>query len=280
MKITIGFSPCPNDTFIFDALINGKIDTNGFEFESYLEDVETLNQWAVQGKLDISKLSFPALFQNTDLYTVLSAGAALGMGVGPLLVAKKEIDPANMEQYSIAIPGINTTANFLLSYAYPRVTKRIPVLFSEIENRVLAGDTELGVLIHENRFTYAEKGLNKIADLGAVWEEKEQLPIPLGCIAAHKRLPAPVTANIEQLIRQSLTHSFRSYPKLSEYVHSHAQTMEEQVMRQHIELYVNNYSMDLGPQGRQAIIKLFEVYAGRKLFEESSSLFFERTLSG
>jgi 1,4-dihydroxy-6-naphthoate synthase len=260
MNITLGFSPCPNDTFIFDALVNGKINTEGLTFEPVLEDVETLNQWANEGKMDVSKLSFPAYFRNSHQYTLLSSGSALGEGVGPLLISKNEIDIDKIDQYKIAIPGANTTANLLLSFAFPQAKNRIPTLFSDIENDVLSGKVDLGVIIHENRFTYEQKGLKKVCDLGEVWESKQNVPIPLGCIAANKRLPKEVVAKIERLIGQSLIHSFNHYPQISDYTKQHAQEMEEDVMRKHIELYVNNYSMDLGDGGRQAIDTLQQVY--------------------
>lgn len=260
MRLSIGFSPCPNDTFIFDALVNGKIDTEGIEFEPHLEDVETLNRWAAEGCLDVTKLSFPALFRNNDKYAILSSGAALGKGVGPLLIAKTDVDVSSIDNLKIAIPGENTTANFLLSYAVPQAQHRIPTLFSNIENAVLNGEVDLGVIIHENRFTYAQKGLVKILDLGEVWEAKEGVPIPLGCIAAKRTLPPDVRTIIDNLIRSSLTHSFAGYPAISDYTKQHAQEMDEAVMRQHIELYVNNYSMDLGDGGKKAITQLYEVY--------------------
>ena len=263
MKITLGFSPCPNDTFIFDALVNGKIDTEGLEFEPVLEDVETLNAWAAEGKLDVSKMSFPALFQQTNQYVILSSGAALGKGVGPLLIAKNpSVSP--MAHSKIAIPGENTTANFLLSYAFPDAKNKQVYLFSDIENAVLREEVDLGVIIHENRFTYQQKGLAKICDLGEVWEEKEQAPIPLGCIAARRSLPQDVLEKLERLIRNSLVHSFAEYPTLSTYTTQHAQEMDEDVMRQHIELYVNNFSTDLGEEGKKAISKLYEVYSAQK----------------
>ena len=260
MKITIGFSPCPNDTFIFDALVNSTIDGEGLEFEAHLEDVETLNNWAAEGRLDVTKLSFPALFKASSQYAILSAGSALGKGVGPLLVAQKAINLATIEQLKIAIPGVNTTANFLLSYAFPQAQNRIPTLFSGIEEAVLNGEVDLGVIIHENRFTYAQKGLIKILDLGEVWESKQQAPIPLGCIAAKRSLPAAVQAKVDELIRKSLQNSFTHYPQVSPYVKQHAQAMDDSVMRQHIVLYVYNYSMDLGEEGRKAILQFYDVY--------------------
>jgi 1,4-dihydroxy-6-naphthoate synthase len=270
MKLTLGFSPCPNDTFIFDALVNQKIDTEGLRFDAVLEDVETLNQWAAQGKLDVTKLSFPALFQNGDTYTLLSSGAALGKGVGPLLIAKQPLDMNNIKRYRIAIPGVNTTANFLLTHAFPEAANRIPTLFSQIENAVLDGRADLGVIIHENRFTYQQKGLVKICDLGDVWEQKQGAAIPLGAIAAKRSLPEEVLTKIDTLIRKSLTDSFSQYPKLSPYVTSHAQAMETAVMRQHIELYVNNYTMDLGETGREAIRKLYSIYTSANLTQQSA----------
>ncbi|MER3471991.1 MAG: 1,4-dihydroxy-6-naphthoate synthase [Chitinophagaceae bacterium] len=261
MKLSIGFSPCPNDTFIFDALINKKIDTRDLEFEAVLEDVQTLNEWAAEGRLDVTKLSLPALFDNTDKYTILNSGAALGQGCGPLLISKNEIDTKAIDQYKIAIPGVNTTANFLLSFGFPNATNKQPMLFSQIENAVLSNEVQLGVIIHESRFTYAEKGLKKVCDLGEVWEEKQHLPIPLGCIAAKKELPKEVISKVDELIRASLTYSFNHYPQISDYTKQHAQEMNQDVMRQHIELYVNNYSMDLGEPGKAAIQQLYETYA-------------------
>lgn len=275
MKLTLGFSPCPNDTFIFDALVNNHIDAEGLSFDVVLEDVETLNRWASEGKLDVTKISFPALFQNRNTYTILSSGAALGKGVGPLLIAKRQLDMGDIKSYRIAIPGINTTANFLLSHAFPEAQNRIPTLFSEIEAAVLNEEVDLGVIIHENRFTYAQKGLVKICDLGDVWEQRQGAAIPLGCIAAKRSLPQDVILKFDALIRKSLTHSFSQYPVLSTYIKQHAQELDEAVMRQHIELYVNNYTMDLGEKGREAIRKLYEVYQQQnKLQQEDATQLF------
>lgn len=260
MKLTIGFSPCPNDTFIFDALVNQKIDTGGLKFDAVLEDVQTLNAWAAEGKLDITKLSFPALFNNADSYSILNAGAALGKGVGPLLITKTMVNVPDVAHCKIAIPGEATTANFLLHYAFPQVKNVVPLLFSSIEDAVLNGDVDLGVIIHENRFTYQQKGLHKICDLGEVWESREGLPIPLGCIAIKKNLPAAIQTKVDSLIKKSLQHAFESYPALSLYVAEHAQAMEEDVMRKHIELYVNDYTLDLGEAGKKAVEKLQAVY--------------------
>lgn len=260
MKLSLGFSPCPNDTFIFDALVNGKIDTEGLQFEAVLEDVQTLNAWASEGKLDITKLSFPALFNQASRYAILHSGAALGKGVGPLLIAKKKIDESKIATSRIAIPGENTTAHFLLNYAFPQAKNKIVMLFSSIEDAVLKDDVDLGVIIHENRFTYQQKGLHKICDLGEIWESREKVPIPLGCIAVKRSFPLEIQQKVEALIRESLSYSFRHYPELPVYVTQHAQAMGEDVMRKHIELYVNDYSVDIGAAGKAAIQKLFEAY--------------------
>jgi len=261
LKLSLGFSPCPNDTFIFDALVNKKIDTMGFEFEVVLEDVETLNQWALQGKLDITKLSFPAFFQSSNEYVLLNSGSALGKGVGPLLISKSaDINQGSkIEDLTIALPGSHTTANLLFSFAYPNATNKEFMVFSSIEDAVLRGKTDLGVIIHENRFTYQQKGLFKVRDLGEYWEEKMNAPIPLGGIASKKESRA-AAGTIDSLIRQSLEHAFSNYPFITDYVKQHSQVMSEDVMRQHIDLYVNNYSLDLGAEGRQAIATLYDVY--------------------
>jgi 1,4-dihydroxy-6-naphthoate synthase len=260
VKLTLGFSPCPNDTFIFDAMVNKKIDTGDIEFEVVLEDVETLNEWAMEGKLDITKLSFPAFFQSLDKYILLTAGSALGEGVGPLLISNKEHRTRNVEESEIAIPGENTTANLLLSFAFPNAKNKKPMLFSLIEDAVLSGKTDLGLIIHESRFTYQQKGLHKLMDLGEFWETKMQTPIPLGGIAIKKTVNIIAAQKVNSLIRASLDHAFKNYPVITGYVKQHSQEMSEEVMRQHIDLYVNKFSLDLGEKGKQAIDVLRQVY--------------------
>ena len=262
MKLTLGFSPCPNDTFIFDALVNHKIDAEGLSFEAVLEDVETLNQWTLQSKLDITKLSFPAFFQSTSNYVLLGSGSALGKGVGPLLITRKAGLPAADEitNSSIALPGRNTTANLLFSFAYPAAQRKVFMIFSAIEDTVVNAKTDLGVIIHENRFTYQQKGLYKVADLGEYWESKMNAPIPLGGIAIKRNIDPVIAQKVNRLIRKSLDHAYASYPVLTDYIKDHSQEMSEDVMRQHIELYVNNYSFDLGEDGRKAINTLHRVY--------------------
>lgn len=269
MKLTIGFSPCPNDTFIFDALVNKKIDTEGIEFDARLEDIETLNMWSNEGKLDITKLSFPAFFNNVHQYLSLPSGAALGNGVGPLLVAKKKISFDDVPKHVIAIPGENTTANFLCSFAFPEAQNRLSVLFSMIEETVLNENADIGLLIHENRFTYQQKGLIKILDLGEYWEEKTDGPIPLACIGAKRDLDSSVQKKVGELIKRSVEFAFQNYPFIPPFVKAHAQAMDEKVMRQHIDLYVNSYSIQLGVKGMDAIKKFYRVFSATKSVEKT-----------
>jgi 1,4-dihydroxy-6-naphthoate synthase len=261
MKLSLGFSPCPNDTFIFDALVNKKIDTEGLEFDVILEDVETLNNWSFEKKLDITKLSYPAFFQNTDKYVLLNSGAALGKGVGPLLISKRNLQPStfNFQQATIALPGKNTTANLLFSFAYPEAKNKKQMIFSSIEDSVVNEHTDLGVIIHESRFTYQQKGLHKVADLGEFWESKMHIPIPLGGIAVSRSVNEVICLQIDKLIRRSIEFGFAQYPLIPDYVQQHSQEMSEEVMRQHIGLYVNDFSVDLGPEGKKAIETLYKV---------------------
>ena len=260
MKLSLGFSPCPNDTFIFDALVNRKIDTGAFEFEVVLEDVQTLNRWAMEKKLDISKISYGVwpLLQND--YSLLDSGGALGKGVGPLLISKNNILLKDINQLTVAIPGEQTTAHLLFSLAFPQAKRKKFMIFSQIEEAVLNGDVDCGVIIHENRFTYMQKGLIKQLDLGEYWEQKTKSPIPLGGIVMRNTFSAAERADVDRLIRDSLGFAEAYYPDLSEYVTRHSQEMQESVMRQHIDLYVNQFSLSLGEEGRRAVDLLLEVY--------------------
>jgi 1,4-dihydroxy-6-naphthoate synthase len=271
-KLTIGFSPCPNDTFIFDALVNKKIDGEGLEFEAVLEDIETLNQLALEGKLDLTKLSYPAFFQVIDKYILLHSGGALGKGVGPLLISKSVVmsRESGVENSIIALPGKNTTANMLFSFTFPNAQKKVFMRFDEIEDFVLSESSKappsegfreaLGVIIHENRFTYQLKGLHKVMDLGEYWEEKTEMPVPLGGIAIKRSIDKLISMKTEVLIRKSIEYAFARYPSISDYVKFHSQTMSEEVMRKHIDLYVNDFSISLGLTGKHAIEKMFEIF--------------------
>ena len=262
MKLTLGFSPCPNDTFIFDALIHGKIDTEGLEFEVFFDDVETLNQKALRGELDITKLSFHAYAHVTDRYVLLDSGSALGFGVGPLLISKEYTDPQEIrsagDQLVVGIPGRYTTANFLLGIAFPELTNKRELVFSEIEDQLLSGTIDLGLIIHENRFTYQDKGLSKLIDLGDFWEKETGSAIPLGGIMVRRALPDDVKHKVNRLIRKSVEFAFANPGSATPFIREHAQEMSEEVMYKHIDLYVNKYSEDLGDEGRKAVASLFD----------------------
>ena len=259
-EFELGFSPCPNDTFIFDALVNHKIDTKEYNFKVHLQDVQTLNEWAIAGKLPFSKISYGVWPLVKNNYTLLTSGGALGKGVGPLLIYKgMQPDASTMR---VAIPGRDTTAHLLFSLAFPAVTNKVFLVFNEIEDAVLSGKVDAGVIIHENRFTYAEKGLSKWMDLGHFFETSFNAPIPLGGIVARKDQPQEEIKLIDALIQESVQYAFKnSYEQLPEFVKCHSQEMSEQVMRQHIHLYVNDFSIQMGAVGKNAIKKLEEVYA-------------------
>jgi 1,4-dihydroxy-6-naphthoate synthase len=261
MKLSLGFSPCPNDTFIFDALVNKKIDTEGLDFDIHLEDVQTLNNFALEDRLDFSKISYGVLPLLLNTHTLLNSGGAMGNGVGPLLISKNEnITPDQVNNLRIAIPGKNTTAYLLFSFVYPNAKNISFYVFNEIEAAVLSGEVDAGVIIHENRFTYKQKGLYEITDLGAEWETKTKSPIALGGIVASNRISKPIMQQVDQLIAKSVEYAFNNYPAISEYVSCHAEEMSEAVMRQHIDLYVNDFSRDMGETGKNAIETLVSIY--------------------
>ncbi|MEO3405918.1 1,4-dihydroxy-6-naphthoate synthase [Mucilaginibacter sp. CAU 1740] len=280
MKLTLGFSPCPNDTFIFDALIHHKIDTEGLEFEVFYDDVETLNQKAFRGELDITKLSYHAFAYMTDKYVLLDSGSALGFGVGPMLISDTEISVSDLEKNLIndpksgtrepviGIPGKFTTANFLLGLAFPEATNKKEIVFSEIEDSVLDGRIDIGLIIHENRFTYQDKGLKKIIDLGDYWEKRTGCAIPLGGIVANRNLPLDVQHKINRVLRKSVEFAFANPKSGLEFIRQHAQEMSEEVMYKHIELYVNQYSVDLGVEGRKAINLMFDTALEKGIIPE------------
>jgi 1,4-dihydroxy-6-naphthoate synthase len=264
MKLTLGFSPCPNDTFIFDALVNGKINSGDLEFDVVLEDVQTLNDWALQGKLDVTKLSYAVLPLVLQQYILLQSGSALGKGVGPLLISKELVSDALVRDQLIAIPGQHTTAHMLFKLKYPDAVNKVFLRYDEIENFVLEGKG-LGVIIHENRFTYEAKGLKKITDLGDYWESHLKVPIPLGGITIKRTLPREIQLKVDALIKESIEFAYRQYPELTDYIRIHSQEMSEDVMRKHIDLYVNEYSIALGQEGKKAVKKLVDTagnYAG------------------
>ena len=276
MKLTLGFSPCPNDTFIFDAMVNSKIDTMGIKFDYVMEDVETLNNWAEVGKLDITKLSYNTFIHTVNQYALLHSGSALGEGVGPLLVSKQPLDLSKIDTYKIAIPGFKTTANLLFTLAFPQAKNKTELVFSEIEAAVLNGDYDAGLIIHEGRFTYQQKGLTKLIDMGDWWERTTHAAIPLGGIVIRRSFDKEICTIVDRIIKESLVYSWKHYPELSPFIKENAQEMEEEVMRKHINLYVNEYTTDLGEKGRCAISTLFEKAKGAGLIkgEMPGSIFY------
>lgn len=259
MKLTLGFSPCPNDTFIFDALVNKKIDTLGIDFEVAYADVEQLNRWAMEGKLDITKLSFHAYAYCIQNYVLLNSGSALGNNCGPMLIARNPLRTEDINIAKIAIPGKMTTANFLLGILYPQAKNKVEKVFSAIEGDVLNGNVDMGLIIHENRFTYQKKGLHKVTDLGEEWETKTHSPIPLGGIFIKRSIGTEIQHKVDSLIRQSIEFAFANPDSSRDYVKQHSQEMEDNVIEQHINLYVNKYSVNLGEDGKRAIETLFEI---------------------
>lgn len=267
-KLTLGYSPCPNDTFIFDAMVHHKIDTEGLDFEVTLADVEELNQKAFKQELDITKLSYHAFGSLTNEYILMNSGSALGSGVGPLLIAKKEYSAAEVDQLKIAIPGKFTTANFLLSIAFPNATNKVEMLFSDIEQAVIGGKVDAGLIIHENRFTYHQRGLHKIMDMGAFWEAKTNALIPLGGIVLRRTFDEALQQKLDRVLRRSIEFAFANPESCMDYVRANAQEMEEEVMKKHIELYVNEYSVDLGEKGRYAVESLFNLAVQKEIIAE------------
>ena len=260
MHLSLGYSSCPNDAFIFDAMVHGKVDTEGLVFDPVVEDVESLNQGALNGNLDITKLSFHAYGYVLNDYVLLNAGSALGRGCGPLVVAKKDCLGEDLEptQMKVAIPGNFTTANFLFSLVYPNVADKREMLFSDIEEAVLNESVDLGVIIHENRFTYRQRGLVKVIDLGEYWEEETGSPIPLGGIAVRRNMEQSIIMKVDRVLRRSVEFALANPSSSKEYVRDLAQEMDETVIEQHIALYVNEYTVDLGEEGRTAVSTLFE----------------------
>ncbi len=261
--LSLGFSPCPNDTFIFDALVNSKIPSD-FTFDVRLADVEKLNNWSFQSKLDITKISFHAWSYLTNEYQMLTSGAALGFGVGPLLISKSPLGMEDINKGPIAIPGKWTTANFLMANKYPKCVNKHEILFSEIEDAVNNEEYKAGVIIHENRFTYQNRGLHLIQDLGKAWEDQTGLAIPLGGIAIKRSIPEEIKHEIARLIRESIEFSIENPSSPQEYIQKHSQEMDPTVVKKHIDLYVNQYSLDLQKEGHEAINEMLKVLLRNK----------------
>ena len=267
-KLTLAFSPCPNDTFIFDAMIHHKIDTEGLEFDVCFADVEQLNQSAFQQKFDITKLSYHAYAYVSEHYILLHSGSALGNNCGPLLISKKILNETEVEKSKICIPGKYTTANLLFSLKYPTAVNKEFIIFSEIENKVLNDEFDAGVIIHENRFTYEQHGLKKIIDLGEFWEQTYNVSIPLGGIAIKRTIENETQLAVERIIKRSIEFAFENPDSSKDFVAQYSQEMSAEVCQQHINLYVNKYSLDLGFDGEFAVNTLYKIAQKNKIIPE------------
>jgi 1,4-dihydroxy-6-naphthoate synthase len=258
--LNIGYSPCPNDTFIFYALIHGQIDTGALKFKEILLDVEMLNQKALNAELDLTKISYHAFGYLQDKYSLLRAGGALGRGCGPLVVTRHTYTMEDLQGKKIAIPGKLTTAFLLLQLFDPafssQLSKVIEMPFNEIMDAVAREEVDAGLIIHESRFTYPSYGLKQVIDLGEWWEKETGLPIPLGCIIAKKTLGEDLNNKINELIRQSVEYAFKNRYEPTEYIKKHSQELSDEVINRHIDLYVNDYSLDIGQDGEKAVREL------------------------
>ena len=258
MKLKLGFSTCPNDTYIFDAIVNKRINLEGISFEVVLADIEELNTMAFELIPDVTKLSFHAYTHVSDHYKILNTGSALGYKNGPLLISKKKVYPDEVSDLVIAIPGKYTTANLLLGITFPDIKEKKEYLFSDIEDVVLSGETDAGLIIHESRFTYSSKGLKKVMDLGEYWEEETRLPIPLGGIMIKRDLPEEIRKKVNHILKTSINYAEENPRDSFDYIKKHAQSMEDEVIRKHIDLYVNEFTLDLAEKGKDAIKELYK----------------------
>lgn len=269
--ISLGYSPCPNDTFIFYALVHGKIDTGDLQFKEILLDVETLNRSAMKGELDITKVSYNAFGNLREDYCLLRSGGALGRGCGPLLVVRSQKPEArSLKNKKIAIPGELTTAYLLLQLYDPDLKKNIKVMpFNMVMDAVKKGEVDAGLIIHESRFTYPSYGLKRVIDLGEWWEKETGLPIPLGCIIAKRSLGSELINKIDSLIKESILYSMAHKKESTEYIKNHSQELEDSVIEAHINLYVNDYSIDIGEDGIKAVQRLFSMAEERGIIKKS-----------
>lgn len=251
--ITLGFTPCPNDTFIFDGLVNGPLEIPGYDIREQLHDVETLNQMAFAETLDVSKLSFYAWLMVKHNYRLLDCGGALGFGCGPVVIARQSLKREDMAGCRVVIPGQWTTAHLLFRLWAPESEQRRFIPYDRIFEAIESGQADCGVIIHESRFTFEQAGFRRVVDLGAFWEETTGLPIPLGCIAVHRRIPREVVDHLEAQIRESITRAQADPGAALPYLRAHAQEMTRAVLDAHIQTFVNAFSLSMGPQGRAAV---------------------------
>jgi 1,4-dihydroxy-6-naphthoate synthase len=263
MKLTLGFSPCPNDTFIFDAIVHGRIDTEGLEFDYFLADVEELNHRAMNSDVDITKISIHAYAYVAENYLILESGSALGYRNGPLLISKNVLNTSDLSSSRIAIPGRFTTANLFFSIAWPEAKNKTEYLFSDIEDALLNEKVDAGLIIHETRFTFEKRGLRKISDLGEYWENLTGLAIPLGTIVIKRNIPENIALKVNRILRRSLEFAMNDSSASDDFVSGNAREIDRDVMKKHIELYVNEFSLELGQKGKEAIKELFSISSGK-----------------
>ncbi len=271
MRVSLAYSPCPNDTFMFHAMVEGLVDTEGISFDVILSDVEDLNLRAVSGTYDISKMSYHGWFNVMESYRMLESGSALGYDCGPLCVCRAGNQAAVSSEVPgdvvtppktlrVAIPGKYTTGALLYDLAFEGRGIKVPMLFSDIGRSVLSGECDVGVLIHESRFTYAEQGLELVCDLGSWWHRISGAPIPLGGIATKRNLGEEFAQKIERVLRRSITFAMKHPEASGSYVAAHAQEISEDVLKRHIEMFVNKYSLSLGDEGLRAVRLLKDYY--------------------
>lgn len=268
MKLTLGFSPCPNDTFIFEAMVHSRVDTEGIDYDWFLADVEELNHRALEGSVDITKMSYHAYAYAAPNYLLLDSGSALGRSNGPLVVSRHKIYPDELKEVTIAIPGKYTTANLLFSIFWPDATRKREYLFSDIPEAVFTGEADAGLIIHETRFTYKDLGLQMVADTGDYWEKMTGMPIPLGGIVVNRKVDENVALKVNRTIRRSLEYANASPGASLEFIRKNAQEMDYEVMKEHIELFVNRFTLSLGSEGRKAVEKLYSIAGEKKVIPD------------
>jgi 1,4-dihydroxy-6-naphthoate synthase len=274
MRLSLGISSCPNDTFIFDALIHGKVDNEGLTFDVCMTDVEDLNRKAAERSIQITKLSFHAFSYVSENYTLLNSGSALGRKNGPLLISKNVRNTEDINALRIAIPGKYTTANLLFSIFFPEALHKQEFIFSDIEGALLNNEADAGVIIHENRFTFEKRGLVKLADLGDLWESKTGFPIPLGGIAVDNSLPLSIQQKVDRVLKRSVRYAIEFPDSSADFVKKNARELEMDIIRKHIELYVNNFTEDLGETGKEAIRVLYQIAGEKRVIPVLSGNYF------
>ncbi len=267
MKLSVAYSPCPNDTFMFHDVATGRLQLPGVDVEIHLHDVETLNRMALEAAFDVTKLSFHAYLLVRGEYRMLSVGAALGYGCGPVIVAREDIGPADLPRCRLAVPGELTTAHLLLRLWAPQAANKVFARYDRIMDLVASGEVDAGVIIHEGRFVFRQAGLRLLVDLGQWWQERTSLPIPLGCIAARRSLGEQTARDFEALLRKAIRNSLAHPERTRDYVRRHAREMDEAVLAEHIRTFVNDFSLDLGDEGTRAIERLHELARGAGIIE-------------